>query len=281
MANAFGGGNGKGSVPFGTPPGGPGSVPGGGKYGKKKGYCVCITTFKISIKSDSIGTTAQASLASMTFCASASVDDSIITITQNLPGSREEVMKLVKPKNKDICDAFSNIDGLPAPWFNPFLFPDNYVSPDQIQKLMKDLTAETNEVPGNSMGEFMKKLCANPGARGSYTLELTCAKTVGECPDSDCAKADGYVVTLDLPGPINIPYDNLGKRKANIDPCQFSKLLDCWKKNPKANTSFPIGDQGKLVAVLEPIDDPTQDTVDEAAKKSIALLIRLCQKSKK
>ena len=111
MTTTFGGGDGKGSVPFGTPPGGPGSVPGGGKFGKDKGYCICATTFKMSIKSDSIGTTAQASLASMTFCASESLDTSRITISQKLPGATEETLKLVKPKNKDICDAFSNIDG--------------------------------------------------------------------------------------------------------------------------------------------------------------------------
>tara|TARA_R110002126_G_scaffold131366_4_gene275111 strand:- start:371 stop:1150 length:780 start_codon:yes stop_codon:yes gene_type:complete len=47
MTTTFGGGDGKGSVPFGTPPGGPTVTTGGGDPGKKKD-CICLSIIKVS-----------------------------------------------------------------------------------------------------------------------------------------------------------------------------------------------------------------------------------------
>ena len=141
------------------------------------------------------------------------------------------------------------------------------------------------------MADFMSEVCKTPGGGdGLYVITLFCGKNVGKCNNksgSSVSQSFGVAtrsamecnkvieITLDLPGPFNIPLENVTTPVANIDPCAMSALLDCWKKVPEGSTSlgFTATTVGKLL-----INDPLlQEHIDEAAKEVIDSFTDNCE----
>tara|TARA_R110000803_G_C11905639_1_gene312604 strand:+ start:67 stop:912 length:846 start_codon:yes stop_codon:yes gene_type:complete len=281
MAHAFGsGGNGK--TPFGGPPKGP-SV----KYGNDPLYCRQAIFFDLKVKLHSSGkTTVRATLSARTDCEKEKIEDvAVITVTQKNPGDKKSSDSPdTFPKNKGLCDAFSDIDG----GYTRVL--GQFVTANGMQKFMKDLSNETNNIPGFGLADFMSKLCAaktrggQGGGTAEYNINLICVSNVGDCEDgwvwsSTCG--EDILIEIDLDGPINIPYDNLGGKRANIDPCLFSKLLDCWKKKPKANTDLSVFEQGVVVAGADLTAVPLpQDNIDKGAKDLMERLLKKCKNTR-
>ena len=290
--NNFGSGDGKGSYGFGGPPGGPITTDGGGGFGEPE-HCNLQVSLTIKIRHGQaqvptlVGTlpisrtTMQVTLYVNTLCEKKAVETkSLMYVTQTpLGGSRG--VSVADPKNKDICEAFDGIE------------ITKMVDPDDLTKLFKDLSNETSELPGFEFSKFMKSLCSNSGAggRARYDLTLICSRNIGICEEkgsqsyvSDIFGAataspvkcnEKLEIFIDIPGPINIPWDYIGPRKADINPCKLSALLDCWEAHPDASTTIPIGNQASIGSGLTANPLP-QSNINEAADKTLDVLKSKC-----
>tara|TARA_R110000803_G_C11896425_1_gene311566 strand:+ start:28 stop:873 length:846 start_codon:yes stop_codon:yes gene_type:complete len=280
MAHAFG------KNSFGTPPKGP-----SGKFGVDPWWCELKVEFELTIMGSQDGVTASMSLKAKEGCQppgnSPGKDKvEISSYTQGL-GFSPTIRSNKPPKNKGLCDAFSDIDGI-----NHIFQADNYISPDQLSNLLKDLSSETENAKEGvpSLGEQMKMLCAeskkkrgvgNPAYFDTeYSIKVTCYKLVDqECKGSGGCGGD---ITVVLDADINQDFDGIASFLPVIDPCEFSKLLDCWKKNPKADTTTTPGQQQDIALGLATLNPPTpQVDVDKAAKAVIKILLDQCLGGKK
>tara|TARA_R110002110_G_scaffold401313_1_gene618121 strand:- start:7706 stop:8614 length:909 start_codon:yes stop_codon:yes gene_type:complete len=294
MVNTFGGGNGKGggSIPFGTPPGGPTVITGppfGG--GGESGFCNLYLQFGLFIHhkaSPGPGKPGNVSM-SLNLAVEQKCED-FATITrgaltlrttkegqepkeslQEIPTNPSTTLPPGGVPTRDLCKDF-NLDSIGT---GDTLELDPAVLPE----LLKDMSVATSRearwgVPGNDLQKLIKDLCEGTGA-GTIEMILQCEKPIGECTkdigdnsNSDtCSKI--IKVMLSIPGPDMSFDDLIGQFVVNVDPCAFSQLLDCWNANPDSSTSFPIPKR-----ILQP--GLTQWALDQAGKTIITGLFDKC-----
>ena len=197
------------------------------------------------------------------------------------------------PKNhKELCSAFIPLyHGPPTPGGSTVI-----IDPLAIPELLKDLSNASNEIDGDfSLGDFMDLQCRRPqpplGSWGFYSITLTCTKNTDICDlryaDSTYYCKKDYTVYLKMPWPLsNQPFGKefdpgaIGGHAANIDPCDFSNLLDCWKENPDVDTIIPDSTAVSLGWTIGTAFPPPQDNIDEATKKGLIALQKKCKKKK-
>jgi len=274
--------------------------PAGGDYGSTE-YCNQSVIMEIEVKTtkgkgEGTGviagkTTMQLNLIAETFCQPNKADNvTTLQVTQSKISDKEAGFEAsdseYKPKNEDMCDPFRNL--ATGGWFGPSA---GMLNSDDFTDLGRDVINETNNLPGFKMADFMSEVCKTPGGGdGWYIITLFCGKNVGKCntkSGSSVSQSFGVAtrsamecnkvikITLDIPGPFNIPIENVTTPVANIDPCAMSALLDCWQKAPEASTGlgFNLATVGDLLS-----NDPLlQEHIDEAAKEVIDSFTSNCK----
>jgi len=303
-------GEGGGFTPFEGKPGPP-------SFGGQDGYCNLKVMFNFIIdvrviKGDQPGSanqtriTAEMGLQIRKRCeAKAAKEEAKVRVVhlevKKQESSSDSTIGESTPKNhKELCSAFIPLTPGPSiPGGSVVL-----IDPQALPELLKDLSNASNEIDGDfSLGDFMDLQCRSGfavrgadiirpvGSWGFYSITLTCTKNLDTCDlrdaDSSYYCKKDYFVDLKMPGWIpNQPFGTfgspgaLGGHKANIDPCDFSNLLDCWKENPDVDTTIPDSTAISIGLGLGTAFPPPQHKIDAATKKGITALQKKCKKKK-
>ena len=215
MTTTFGGGDGKGSVPFGTPTGGPTVTTGDGDPGKKKD-CLCVSFIKVDGWMDIIMTkgtfpwssdklTARSKKAPMTRNGPPPYDPSVPGVIGFAPPAPFTVV------TRAFCGPFTGELGSPGDLIPiPAFIPPDPGDPDDTDRPRQFFypgCASKNYPNGGSWPPQMGSLCRfkyssktsytlgkGKGSGTSFAVSFSEAKIVGPC---SCKKVDGEQVSTE------------------------------------------------------------------------------------